>query len=459
MTRPRPCDPRVESAVLGALLIDPSRLPVVSAILRPEDMGDPARAEIYRAMLLVDLAGQELSVPTVSSQLRAMPIGHPDDERTVPRLNTVGGAQAIDDLIASVSSAAMVEQHARLVAEDAARRRAMDVAEKVLVRASESAPLATLSSLSVSLADAVAGVVASESESLGDVLDVLGDSLADPTVDTPPTSTGLHALDKPFAGGWREGELIIVAARPGVGKTALALRTTLHAARGGAAVFVSLEMPKAQLASRVLSAESGVALHRIRARTLDAKDMTAISAANLRLRKLPLYLHDLKSLAAGRGQRPTLAALRAMALRERARRGRLSLLVVDYLQLVRSDRDRDMREQEVSEVARGLKELSLEVGAPVVALAQLNRAIERRGEDAEPELSDLRESGEIEQAADAVIFLGRPKTPAGVMRVYVKKNRNGPTATVDLRWAPDTARPGDLTDEYEGNVTPIRRAQ
>lgn len=449
MERTPPCDPDAETALLGAMLLEPAVIPLVAGAVKPEDFYEPRHATVFEAILLVDTAGKHVDVRTVADQLRAMPIGIKNDDRTVARLNTIGGAQYLGELTSSAFTLAATLEHARIVAEHAARRRVIDAASRALHHAYGLAPLVKLAALGGAVADAATGALTARAADFTHDLQDFSDAVAEGAADRV-TTTGFLDLDRLLAGGYRGGELIIDAARPAVGKTAKALRGARLAAERGPVVFVSLEMPRAQLTQRVVSAESGVALHRLRARTLDANDHRAINGALKRLRALSLKILDLKTLAAGRGARPTLTTLRAALLREKARAGgRLDQVVVDYLQLVRADRNRDVREQEVSEVARGLKELALELDAPVLALAQLNRAIERRGEDAEPELSDLRESGEIEQAADIVAFLSRPKAQPGVLKVHVKKQRNGPTDTVDLQWAPDCARPGDLAHGYD----------
>lgn len=458
--RTPPCDLAAEEAVLGACLLEPAVIPLVAAILRRPDFADSRHGVIFAALLLVDVAGRPVDVVSVCDQLRRMPIGIPNDDRTINELLAVGDRQRLEELTSGLSSVAAATTHARIVAEHAARRRVIDTAETVVRRAYENAPLVELGSRVTAVADAASGIATLGAPDLDADLQDFADLIAECKIGRV-TSTGFRDLDALLAGGWRGGELIIEAARPAVGKTAKALRHARLAAGAGQgpAVFLSLEMPRAQLVQRLVSAESGVPLHHIRAQQWADGDHRAINKARRALAGLPLRIFDLPTLAAGKGARPTLTTIRAALLRERARAGgALSLVVVDYLQLVRADRDREKREEEVSEVARGLKELALELDTPVVALAQLNRAIEKRGEDAEFELSDLRESGEIEQAADVVSFLARPKSQPGVLRVCVKKQRNGPTDTVNLRWAAECARPGDLAHEFDDtNVVPIAR--
>ena len=242
--------------------------------------------------------------------------------------------------------------------------------------------------------------------------------------------TGFADLDR-LTGGLRPGQLVVLGARPSVGKSALALDAGLHVARTtGPALFVSAEMAGLELGSRVL-AGGGVASDRLLAGRLDDLDFARLETRRAELSAVPLFIDDAPGT--------TLIAIRARARRQAARGG-LALLIVDYLQLIGAERRGTRREAEVAEISRGLKALARELHVPVLAVAQLNRAVELRA-DKRPMLSDLRESGSLEQDADVVALLHRPgvydrEADPGAAELIIAKHRNGPTGVVRLTWLP-----------------------
>jgi len=248
-------------------------------------------------------------------------------------------------------------------------------------------------------------------------------------------TTGFNDLDHKLA-GWQKSDLIILAARPSMGKTTLALDFARHAALSGVPVGIfSLEMSKEQLVDRLLAAHAHVDLWRMRTGKLKTEgefdDFARLGHAMGELSEAPIYIDDAAS--------NNVMGVRAMARRLQAEHG-LGLLIIDYLQLMESNRYKDNRVQEVSDISRGLKKLAIELNVPILALSQLSRAIELRA-DQRPKLSDLRESGSIEQDADVVMFIHREKADDEEMRneVYdigllIEKHRNGPTGEVPLRF-------------------------
>jgi replicative DNA helicase len=239
--------------------------------------------------------------------------------------------------------------------------------------------------------------------------------------------------------GMHGGELFVVAGRPGMGKTSFVLNMAANIAHDSEAVaFFSLEMPREQLAIRLLSSEARVDVSRMRSGSLNAGDWTRITDAAERLSRMPMWLDDTSAL--------TLMMLRSRVRRLKAeivRKGKtLRLVAVDYLQLMQGRRNAGSREQEISELSRGLKQLAKEMDVPVVALSQLNRSVETRStKDKRPQLSDLRESGAIEQDADTIMFIYRDEyyfkdesTERGIAEVIIAKQRNGPTGTVKTRF-------------------------
>jgi replicative DNA helicase len=288
--------------------------------------------------------------------------------------------------------------------------------------------------------------------------------------------TGFTGVDRKVA-GLHNGDLYIVAARPGMGKTAFVLNVALNVAiprriataepddpygageveqPGYGVAFFSLEMPREQLASRLLASEARVDASRIRSGQVRNDDWNKLTDAAARIGRLPVWLDDTPAL--------TLLDLRAKVRRLQAdiARGsgdgppaeRLGLVVIDYLQLMQGRRDAGSREQEISELSRGLKQLAKEMQVPVIALSQLNRSVETRTtKDKRPQLSDLRESGAIEQDADTIFFIYRddyyfPESPdRGVAEIIIAKQRNGPTGKVKVRFSPEFTRFDNLADE------------
>lgn len=256
-------------------------------------------------------------------------------------------------------------------------------------------------------------------------------------------STGLYDLDRQLAGGFHRGELIIAAARPSVGKTALALQVARNIAkREGRVLFCSFEMKRVDLWSRLVAIESGVTLERVRQpEKAEGSDMSRIAEADGNLSQTPLLIdHDFGA---------TIGDVRNRALALQAEKGGIALVVVDYLQLVNTPTGRERnRVLEVGEISRGLKRLSGELDCPVLALSQLSRGVEGRA-DKIPLLSDLRESGNLEQDGDVVLFLHRPELYGdaqlkGICEIHIAKNRQGPLGKVALVYRPDTGRWMDM---------------
>jgi replicative DNA helicase len=440
--RPEPIprrDLEAEQAVLGGILLAPHTVAAVSAILSPADFYHPAHEVIFEAILALDRRHEPIDVLTVSNELIS-----------IRRINTVGGRQYLGELTDSVPTVAHIEQHAQIVADNAALRRlrrgcvstigkiddhgntreaVFDHGAREYLRATEMRSIAE----PVSILDAM-------EESLEKIIATL-----DRGSRVTGRSTGFHDLDANLA-GLHPGQLIILAARPAMGKSALALNFAHAVAAGtrerpGAPVlFVSIEMKRVELANRLLCAVTRVDAERVRTNSLTQEDMNAWTSGMQQLGQLPLWIVDSDSA--------TLEGLKATARRFRAKRGQrrapaeepeIGLIVVDYLQLMRGSEQ--SREQQISNISRGLKELAGEMNCPIVALSQLNRDLEKRpGKDRRPQLSDLRESGAIEQDADVVLFVYRDEVyhrdtdDRGIAEVITAKQRNGPTATTRLRW-------------------------
>jgi replicative DNA helicase len=422
-----------EQSVLGSILIDDDAILKIADFLKPVDFYRAQHGDIYEAMLALHGQREPIDLITLGDELRRR-----------DRLETVGGPAYLTQLMNTVPTAVHVEHYGRIVERKAVLRNiigaagriaavgyeeandaeaAIDRAESILFEVSQRRTDGGFISLATLLGDAY--------ERLAFLHEHRGQILGVPS--------GLSQLDA-LLGGFQPSDLIILAARPSVGKTSLALNIAQHAAmREGKKVAVfSLEMSKEQLALRLLSAESGINPRPLQTGFLEETDWAKIAHVMNDMAGAPLWIDD-------------TAALTVMELRTKARRLELEqrgidLLIVDYLQLMQAatpTKDGN-RVQEVSEISRGLKMLARELKIPVIALSQLSRNVEQRG-SAEPRLSDLRESGSLEQDSDVVIFLyrdGDQSTEAEVelVKAKVAKHRNGPIGEVPLQFRKSNTR-------------------
>lgn len=427
-------DPAAELAVLGAVLADRRKFVEVADLIRtPDVFGVAAHALIWAALLELDADDRPFDPVSLAAALKAR-----------GDLDGVGGVGYLATLDTAAPFRANAIEYARIVAAAAGRRRLHALAQRLADGASsgEQSAEALATEAQQGLVDAVGMAPTGGLEPVPRVLERTLD-LLDRMRASVGGVTGLPSghieLDRMLT-GFHPGELIVLAARPGVGKTALAMNWAAHAAervRKPVAVF-SLEMPSEQLAMRLLAAEGRVALSRLRQGGLSEMDMANLNSVAARLYQAPLHID-------------ATAALGLFGMRTRCRQlvsrigGALGLVVVDYLQLMGSAGDgrRESREQEVAACSRGLKQLAKDLGCPVIALSQLNRKVEER-KGGRPILSDLRESGSVEQDADAVLFLYEPETEdadagpgAKQMELIVAKQRNGPTGSVFLHLLPE----------------------
>jgi replicative DNA helicase len=422
--RAAPQDATAEQAVLGGMLLSPQAIAEVVDILDGGDFYKPAHAAVFDALLALAERGD----PTD-------PIAVADRLNETGDLGRVGGIGYLHTLVESVPTAANAGYYARIVAQRAGFRRLVEIGTRIVQLGYGNGEGYDLDAAASLAQDAV--LEATTRRAAGD-LSVLADMLQ-------PALDGIEAAGRPDAGagistgfidldrltnGLQPGQLIIVAGRPGLGKSTFALDFARHATiRGGhpAAVF-SLEMSKVEIVTRLLSAEARVPLHLLRSGNLSEDDWVRMARRMGEVADAPLFVDDTASM--------TLPTIRAAALKMKAKHG-LRLIVVDYLQLMTSPKKTENRQQEVSDLSRGLKLLAKEVECPVVAVSQLNRGPEQR-QDKRPLLSDLRESGSIEQDADVVILLHREdyydkESPrSGEADLIVAKHRNGPTDTVTV---------------------------
>ncbi len=429
-----------ERGVLGGILRDPDELPTVQQLLRPENFYLDAHQKIYQAIL--ELANENLPIDLVMLHERLKRNKHLED---------AGGAVYLTELWEAVPTGANVVYHAQLV-RDAAMVRSLIHASTEILRdaydrvysADELVAQAERRILDIAKAGLV-GETKTLTEAIHEAFARIdartGRDSADLAISGLPT--GYVDLDHLLA-GLQNSELIVIAARPSVGKTAFALNIVRNiitnydaATHGGPAgppvLFVSLEMTRIELAERLLCCQARVDSHKVRSGTLTAEDIQKLMDAGDVLRRAKLYLDDTPSRTMTQ-----IAATARRLMKKHERDGGLRLLVIDYLQLIEPENRRDPRQEQVAQISRRLKFLARELGIPVVALAQVNRAAEER-QDHRPRLADLRESGSIEQDADTVLILHRPGLFDGsqednVLEVIVAKQRNGPTGEINLTY-------------------------
>ncbi len=418
-----PANPEAEEAVLGSLLIDPDAVLKVASFLEAEDFYRERNGWIYRAILELHERREPADFVTLCDELERNNL-----------LQEIGGAAYITQLINNVPSAAYVEHYGHIVERTATLRRLIDAAGQIATLAyEESEEVDEIVDRAEQIVFNVAerrvrrdlSPVRAVMHEVVDRIDYLhrhqGQILGVPS--------GFTQLDR-LLGGFQKSDLIILAARPAVGKTSLSLNFALNAARKFRKVvaYFSLEMSAEQLVQRLLSTETGIDQQKLRKGEIEDHDWDMIMAAAGELSGTMLYIDDTPAMSA--------LELRTKARRLQAEHG-LDLIVVDYLQLMRGDNKSENRVQEISYISRALKGLARELECPVIALSQLSRAVESRT-DHKPMLSDLRESGSIEQDSDIVMFIYREdlhkenSDKKNIADIIIAKHRNGPTDTVPL---------------------------
>lgn len=417
-----------EQSVLGAILIENSALYKAIELVSANDFYKEAHRRIFLAMLELCEKNEAIDLVTLTEYLRKK-----------NEIESIGGATYLSLLSNAVPTAANIRYHSKIVREKALLRNLISTATEIVTRGYED------SQDIEELLDYAENAIFSISEkkirpSFIAIKDIITDSfetierLSEKKELVTGISTGFDKLDT-LTSGFQPSDLIIVAGRPSMGKTAFCLCIAQHAGikkRQPVAIF-SLEMAKEQLVMRMLCAEARVDSHKLRSGFLSKSDWPKLTTAAERLSEAPIFIDDTPGTS--------VLEMKAKARRLKAEHD-LSLVIVDYLQLMsgRLDRRRggaDTREQEISEISRSLKALAKELSVPVVALSQLNRAVESR-HDKRPMLADLRESGAIEQDADVILFIFREEVykpteeNKGIAEIIIGKQRNGPVGTVEL---------------------------
>jgi len=419
-----------ERSVLGAILLEPSSLASVFPILKEDDFFPDTHRRIYRSMSDLAQRSAEIDVLTLREELG----------RT-GAVEKAGGAAYLSSLLDGVPDVANVEYYARIVKEKSTLRRLIRAGQRMVREgiAQEKDAQKLLGDVTGEIFDIAEEAVSGGFERIGEItrhnLDII-DEAKERSGAVSGLATGFIELDR-LTSGFQSTDLIILAARPAVGKTSLALNVAQHVSiREGRSVgFFSLEMSKEQIGFRVLCSEADVDAKKVRDGYASSEAITRLVIAQSKVAGARFFVDD--------GSALSVPEMRAKAQRLKREHG-LDLLVVDYLQLMMGHGRFDNRTQEVSQISRGLKLLAKELQVPIIALSQLSRQPERRtGELRRPQLADLRESGSLEQDADVVIFLYReelydPTTEKkGIADVIIAKQRNGPTGDFPLVFLPD----------------------
>lgn len=434
----------LEEAVLGALMLDKDALPIVIDILRSESFYMDAHQAIYKAMLSLFEKSQPVDLLTVSEELKKQ-----------GDLDKIGGPYYLVDLTNRVASSANVEYHARIIAQKHIQRELIRVSTGIIQEAYEDttdvfelldkAEQGLFSITEQNLSRGYEGMSALVSRAIKQL-----EELAEREEGLTGVPSGFTALDR-LTSGWQASDLIIIAARPGMGKTSFTLALARNAALdfGKGVAFFSLEMSNLQLVQRLISMEAEIPGSKLRNGKLEDYEWQQLHSAIEKLSDAPIFIDDTPGI--------NIFELRAKCRRLKMQHD-IQMVVIDYLQLMTGSKDKGgNREQEISGISRALKGLAKELSVPVIALSQLSRAVETRGGAKRPQLSDLRESGAIEQDADIVSFIYRPEyyqiledeegnSLKGVGEIIVAKHRNGALDTIKLKFTSEFAKFGDLED-------------
>ena len=438
-----PNDLAAEQCVIGSMFFSKKALQKCVESLNKDLFYDERHARIFDCIKELSEKGTPIDITIVTSELN-----------NKKQLSSVGGVEYLSELTTIVPSAANVDEYIKIVREKAIRRRLIETAQEIesdgynwdssldeLLDKSEKNMMAISKTRTGSEFRSIQEVLFKTQENLEKLSELKGEITG--------LSTGFYALDK-LTSGLQPNQLIIIAARPAMGKTAFALNLATNVAKssGKKVAIFNLEMNAEQLAMRMLSSEGQIEGSKLTKGLLEHNDWKRVNEAISRLAETNIYINDNLSI--------TLNEMRAVC-RRLASEGDLGMIVIDYLQLINIGTFTGNRQQEISEISRSLKTLAMELGIPIVALAQLSRSVEAR-DDKRPMLSDLRESGSIEQDADLVAFLYRDdyyNKEASIdentsqSEFIIRKHRNGPTATIDLIFKRNTSTFVNYTNKEE----------
>lgn len=444
----------LEEAVLGAMMLESNRLAEVIEVLKPEAFYKESHQIIFSSIMRLFGQNEPVDILTVTEELRK-----------TGELEAAGGPYFITMLTNRIASTANIEFHARIILQKFIQRELIRVSSEIIKDAYEDT-----TDVFDLLDKAENGLFSISEGSIGksylDMQSIIAEAIKEISAGRNEegklrgVGSGFTELDR-ITSGWQKSDLIIIASRPGMGKTAFALTMARNAAvdfKKPVAVF-SLEMSSVQLVTRLMSSETEIPQEKLRKGTMEDHEWAQLNARITPLIEAPMYIDDTAALS--------VFDLRAKCRRLKAHHD-IQMIIVDYLQLMQGSQDtRGNREQEISSISRALKTLAKELNVPVIALSQLSRASEKRSAAAKPILSDLRESGSIEQDADMVMFIYRPEyykidvdengdSTAGVAEILIAKNRNGPLKDVRIKFVSKYAKFVDAEMEYQpaNNIQP-----
>ncbi|MHC0448320.1 replicative DNA helicase [Flavobacterium sp. 3-218] len=440
----------LEEAVLGAMMIDKKGVDDVIDILQPDAFYKDAHKHIFEAILQLFTETQPIDILTVSTQLKKN-----------GKLDIAGGDFYLIQLTQKIASSAHIEFHSRIILQKFIQRSLIRISSEIIEESyDESADVFDLLDKAESkLYEVTQGNIKRSSETAQSLVLQAKKKIEEISKKEglSGVETGFHNLDK-LTSGWQPSDLIIIAARPAMGKTAFVLSMARNIAiqYGHGVALFSLEMASVQLITRLISSETGLSSEKLRTGKLEAHEWTMLSTKVKDLEKAPLFIDDTPSLS--------IFDLRAKCRRLASQHG-IKIIIIDYLQLMTAGgnaKGGGNREQEISTISRNLKALAKELNVPVIALSQLSRAVETRGSSKRPLLSDLRESGAIEQDADIVSFLYRPEyykieewddeeasPTAGQAEIMIAKHRNGGIENIRLKFLGHLGKFDNL-DEFTG---------
>ncbi len=438
----------LEEAVLGALMLEKDALSAVIDILKPDVFYKDSHQKIFEAIQVLFQKSSPIDILTVTAQLRQQ-----------GDLEMIGGAYYITELTNRVASAANIEYHARIISQKFIQRELIRISTEIISNAYEDTTdiFDLLDHAEKNLFDIAQNNLRRDSRKMDDIIRESLENLEkikDKVDGLTGVPSGFTALDR-ITSGWQPSDLVIIAARPAMGKTAFVLSCARNAAVqfNKPVVFFSLEMSSVQLVNRLISGETEIEQEKIRKGHLAEWEWQQLHSKIGKLTEAPLFIDDTPAL--------NIFEFRAKCRRLKAQYD-IQMIIIDYLQLMhgKSDGKGGNREQEIGSISRALKSVAKELNVPVIALSQLSRAVENRpGGSKKPMLSDLRESGSIEQDADMVLFLYRPeyygltedeqgRSTVGIGEVIVAKHRNGETGTVPLRFVGKFVKFVDLEEDF-----------
>ena len=431
MERIPPHNLEAEKSVIGAAMLDKEVVFDVLEVVRAEDFYSKANREIFTVITDLQRSSTPVDVLTVTDELKKRKM-----------LEAVGGRVYVAQLSADVPSVSNAVEYAKIVAEKAVLRRLIGTADEIAKRGYEESEN-TLDILEYAEKGIFEIAKSKQHSEMAKISEIILTNFEEISVRSQSQGgitgvpSGLIDLDRKLS-GFQKSDMVVLAARPSMGKTAFALNVALNAAlKADAKVLIfSLEMAKEQLSQRLLSMEARVESQKMSTGDVDMSDWDKMSAALDSFNKMSIYIDDTPGIK--------LMEIKNKCRRMKAETG-LDMIILDYLQLMEGEKRSDNRQQEITSLSRGMKLLAREMECPVIVLSQLSRAPDQR-ENHRPVLSDLRESGAIEQDADVVLFLYRDEVyneeteKPGICEVIVAKHRNGPTGTVDIAWLAEYTR-------------------